>query len=113
MVKAIALLKRKDGITQEEFSRYWEEKHGPLIEKWFPGVKRYVQNHAVRLPGGGEPQIDGVVEMWFDDLQSWRAATNFYQSDEGKVIRDDEEKFIVRSKMIFFVAEEKVIKQFH
>ncbi len=111
MVKLIAMIKRKEGMTREEFSRYWEEKHGPLIVKLFPGMKRYVQNHAVRLPGGGEPQFDGMVEVWFDDLQSWRAVANFSQSDEGKVLRDDEEKFIDRSKIVFLVAEERVIKQ--
>ncbi|MFQ5904227.1 MAG: EthD domain-containing protein [Candidatus Binatia bacterium] len=109
MVKVITLVKRKDGLTQEEFSRYWEEKHGPLIAKVFPGVRRYVQNHAARLPGGGAPQVDGVVELWFDDLEAWRAAADFYLGDEGKVIRDDEEKFLDRNKMVFFVAQEKVI----
>ena len=110
MVKLIGLLKRKDGITQEEFSQYWEEKHAPLIVKLFPEMKRYVQNHAVKLPGGGEPPFDGVSEVWYDDLQSCQTAAKFWQSDEGKVIRDDEEKFIDRSKMVFLVAEEKVIK---
>lgn len=111
MVKLIGLVKRKSGITQEEFSRYWEERHGPLVEKVFPGVKRYVQNHAVRLGRGGEPKIDGVVELWFDDLESLQAVADFYEGEEGKVIRDDEENFIDRSKMAFFIAEEKVIKQ--
>ena len=110
MVKLIGLLKKKDGITQEEFLQYWKEKHAPLVVKLFPGMKRYVQNHAVRLPGDRESRIDGVSEVWFDDLQSCQAAANFWQSDEGKVIRDDEEKFIDRSKMVFLVAEEKVIK---
>lgn len=110
MIKLIGLLKRKDGITQEEFSQYWEEKHVPLVVKLFPGMKRYVQNHPVKLPGGGEPKFDGIPELWFEDLQSFQAATKFWQSDEGKIIRDDEEKFIDRSKMIFIVVEEKVIK---
>jgi len=109
MVKLITLIKRKSGLSQEEFSRYWEEKHGPLVVKHLPGMKRYVQNHAVRL-SSGEPQVDGVVEIWYDDLESYRAASDFYLGDEGKVIRDDEEKFIDRGKMVFFVAEEKVIK---
>lgn len=111
MVKLIALVKRKDGMTLEEFSRYWREHHGPLAISMLPGVKRYVQNHAVRLASGGDPQIDGVVELWFDDLEAQRRCAAFWASDEGKPIRDDEERFIDRSKMIFFVAEEKVIKE--
>ena len=111
MIKVITLLKRKKGMSQEEFSRYWEEQHGPLTARVSPGMRRYVQNHAARLPGGGEPPIDGVVEVWFDDLESWRAAADFYQGNAGKVIRDDEEKFIDRSETVFFIAEEKVLIQ--
>lgn len=109
MVKVISLLKRKDGLTQEEFSRYWEEKHGPLVIRVVPGLKGYIQNHPARLPGGGEPQIDGVAELWFDSLESWQAAAKFHLGDGGKVIRDDEEKFLDQSKMVWFVAQEKVI----
>lgn len=110
MIKLIALVKRKPGMTLEEFSRYWENKHGPLVARVFPGVRKYVQNHPARLPGGGEPKVDGVVELWFDDLASFRAASDFYLGEKGKVIRDDEEKFIDRSQMVFFVAQERVIK---
>ena len=110
MVKVIVMLKKKDGLTQEEFLRYWEQEHGPLVMKLLPGVKRYVQNHAVRPALGRELQIDGIVELWFEDTESSRAAADFIKSDEGKAIRDDEDKFLDRSKMVFFTAEEKVIK---
>jgi uncharacterized protein (TIGR02118 family) len=109
MVKVITTIRRKEGMSQEEFSRYWEENHGPLIKKILPGVKRYVQNHARKLPGGGEPKIDGVVEIWFEDMDAWRKAAEFFEGEGGKAIITDEEKFIDRSSMVFFVAEEKVI----
>ena len=110
MIKVITLVKRKEGLSLDEFSKYWEEKHGPLAMKHLPGVRKYVQNHAVRL-SSGEPKVDGVVELWYDDFESYRAAVDFYLGDDGKVIRDDEERFINRSKMVSFIAEEKVIKQ--
>lgn len=109
MIKLIGLVKRKPGMTQEEFTRYWREKHGPLVARVFPGVKRYVQNHPVKLPGGGQPRVDGVIELWFEDPKAFQAASDFYLGEKGKVIRDDEEKFIDRSQMVFFVAEEKVV----
>ena len=109
MIKVITMLKRKDGLTLEEFSRHWQEKHGPLLLKLVPGLKRYVLNTPVRLPRSGELQFDGIGESWFDDLESWRRAADFYSGDEGKPIWDDEEKFLDRSKLVFFVAEEKLI----
>ena len=111
MVKFVAMMKRKSGMTAEEFSQYWYEKHAPLVMEVLPGIKRYVQNHAVKLPGRtGEPRVDGILELWFEDLESWQRFTDWYFSDDGKVLRDDELKFIDMSTVISFVAEEKVIK---
>jgi uncharacterized protein (TIGR02118 family) len=111
LIKLIGLINRKKGLSQEEFTRYWEKEHGPLIARVFPGVRRYAQNHPVQLPGGGQPHVDGVVELWFDDLNTFLKSSEFYLGDPGKIIRDDEDKFIDRSKMLFFVSEEKVIVQ--
>ncbi|MFC1963972.1 EthD domain-containing protein [Chloroflexota bacterium] len=109
MVKLLELLTRKDGLTHEEFSRYWEETHGPLVASMVPGIKRYVQNHPVRLPGR-EPKFDGIAEIWFEDFQSWRKSADWYLSDESKALHEDEEKFVNRSKIVVFVAEETVFK---
>ena len=110
MVKCFLLIKRKSDVSGEEFSRYWEKQHGPLVVKTFPAIKKYVQNHATKLPGGGEPPFDGIVEVWFDDMESWRATRDIHLGQAGEAIRDDEAKFIDRSKMVFLVAEETVIK---
>jgi len=110
MVKIIVMLKRKSGITMEEFSKYWYEEHGPLVLTIMPGVKKYIQNHTVRLTGGEEPRFDGVVELWFDDLESSHKMSDWYFGDEGKVLRDDEEKFMDRSKMVGLITDERVIK---
>ena len=110
MVKVIMLFNRKQGLSLEEFSRYWSDVHGPLAAKLLPGLKKYVQNHPVNLPGG-RPPFDGVAELWFDDQKSWQIAGDFYSGDKGKVIRDDEAKFIDDSSRLYFIAEERVIKQ--
>ena len=31
MIKLVCFLKRKDGLTREEFYDHWENRHGPLI----------------------------------------------------------------------------------
>ena len=110
MIKAITILKRKEGLSLEEFSRYWRDNHGPMIKRIWPKIVRYVQNHAARLPGGGEPPVDGVAEIWLEDLQGWREFADYYFSEEGKIIRDDENRFIDTKNMVFFIAEEEFIK---
>jgi uncharacterized protein (TIGR02118 family) len=114
MIKVIAMLKRKSGMTIEEFSRYWREKHAPLADTLLPAEvaleqKRYVQNYAVKLPGGGEPSFDGVAEICFNDLESFRKWNDWYFSDDAKPLRDDEENFMDKSKRVIVVTEERVI----
>ncbi len=110
MVKIIVMLKRKSSMTMEEFSQYWYEEHGPLALRIMPGLRKYTQNHAVRLTDSEEPRFDGIAELWFDDLESRHKFLGWYWGDEGKVLRDDEEKFIDRSKMFGSIVDERVIK---
>ena len=111
MVKLIELIKRKEGITHEEFMRYWSEKHGPLIARTIPGLKRYIQNHPIVLSQGKDPPLDGIAELWFDDLKAWRRSAEWFLGDEGKEAREDAEKFVDRRKLVVLVCEEKVFKE--
>ena len=67
-IKRLSFIKRKPDWDRDEFFRYWKDVHGPLALA-LPGVQRYVQCHA--LPSAyerGEPQYDGVAELWFETL---------------------------------------------
>ena len=46
MIVRFGLLQKKSGMTQEEFSRFWLTKHGPLARR-MPGLRAYSQNHIV------------------------------------------------------------------
>ena len=109
MVKLIIIMKRKPGLTQDEFAKYWIEVHGPLVLKVIPGIVKYVQNHRVKL-NDREPAYDGIAELWFKDLESFKHVNKWYRSDEGKALRDDEAKFMDVGKMINYVCEELVMK---
>lgn len=67
LLKRISFIKRKPGMTREAFSRYWKDVHGPLAVK-LPGLRRYVQCHALPAEDGRETTYDGAVELWFDSL---------------------------------------------
>ncbi len=114
MVKMIAMVKRKSGLTIEEFSQYWYEKHAPFARKQVPqsvaaGWKGYVQNYALGLGLKGEPPFDGVAEFYFNDLQSFWKWNDWYFSDAAKALRDDEKNFMDRSKTVVVVADERVV----
>ena len=61
MIKAISLLKRKPGISLEEFSKHYEEVHVPLAMRHFP-FKRYARNY-VASPGAEELGFDCITEV--------------------------------------------------
>lgn len=113
MIKSIALIKRKPGISREEFFRHYEEVHAPLASKYLP-FKRYVRNYIITQAAYGhraaaeEPEFDCIAEFWFDNEEDRQAVEDFLGSEAGQVIRDDEEKFMDRSKIVGFVVEEKV-----
>ena len=75
MVKLIILLKRHPESTHEEFMKHWKEEHGPLAIKMIPGLKKYVQNHLVNLPGM-RYEVDGIAELWFDDVDAFNNYLN-------------------------------------
>jgi hypothetical protein len=112
VVKLMAMLKRKDGMPAEQFSRYWYEEHGPMAVSVIPAsvrIRRYVQNHGLIVPGVGDPCFDGIVEFCLEGMDAVNAWINFYASDAGKVIRDDEIRFIDVNEMIVLMVEEAVI----
>jgi uncharacterized protein (TIGR02118 family) len=109
LIKSIAIAHRKAGMTPEDFSRYWKDVHAPLAARVIPGMKKYVQNHLLRLPGQ-EYDIDGIVEMWWDDVEAFRDFSSWVQTDAGKALRDDSDKFNDLSKSRLWLVEEHIIK---
>ena len=108
MIKSIALAHRKTGLTREEYNKYWKEKHAPLAARLIPGVRKYVQNHFVEMPGI-EYEGDGIVEMWYDNVESFNKAMEFIHSDAGRELIIDGDKFIEMKPGGLWIVEEHVI----
>jgi uncharacterized protein (TIGR02118 family) len=86
MVKAIFVASKLPGLAHDEFFDYWLNRHGPLGAA-VPGVRRYVQNHALlEAFADGHQTHDGWAEMWFDDTAALQAAV---ASDEWHALAAD------------------------
>lgn len=72
MLTVTFVLYEKDGLERAEALRYWRDTHGPIAAK-VPGVRRYVQQHAVAAPNG-EPPFLGVASLSFADQEAFGAA---------------------------------------
>jgi uncharacterized protein (TIGR02118 family) len=113
MYKLISFSKRKSGMSQEEFVKYWYEVHGKMIQDKLPPkikakIKKYAQYPVVQIPGHQQP-FDGVVEFTFEDYESLQSWNKFYASDEAKVFRDDQANFSNPDTLAWVITEEKVI----
>ena len=101
MVKAIYLIRRKPGMSAEDFHRYWREVHGAIAAR-IPGLRRYVQCHAIPSDGA-VPDFDGAAEVWFDDMEAVRQAV---ASPEYAAAREDEARFIDLDRTTLLFTEE-------
>ena len=89
-IKLFAFIRRRPGMSPEEFHAYWRDVHAAHIANT-PGLRRHVRryelNHRIaadyaREQGSGEVasgDFDGAAVLWFDD----QAALQAYLDEPG------------------------------
>lgn len=122
--KVIAMMKRKAGVTPEEFRNYYEGTHAPLAMKHFseffadyrrnyPSMEFLVDNdtsgNALKGPAQrtqtGETTYDVITEFWYHDKQAMDAMfAKFGEVNDIFVV--DEAEFIDRDTLRVFIVEE-------
>jgi uncharacterized protein (TIGR02118 family) len=112
MVKTIVLVKRKQGISREEFYKYWKDVHGPFVAKHIPLLRKYIQNHFIEVPGY-EYEGDGIIETWYDDVASFQKSMAFNATPEARELGlgEDWAKIADMGKPKMWVVEEHVIME--
>jgi hypothetical protein len=45
-----------------------------MTARMIPGLRKYVQNHFITVPGL-EYEGDSFVEMWYDDVQAFQKSS--------------------------------------
>lgn len=119
MLKLTFCLRRKPGMSREDFLAYWKDDHGPRVIGHLKamGCRKYVQVKALdgkvagavaKSRGGPEP-FDGVAELWFDDIDSFSAHG---RSVDGKAaakdLYRDEQNFIDMENSVIFLSEQQL-----
>jgi uncharacterized protein (TIGR02118 family) len=110
LIKTIMLAHRKPGMTPEDFNHYWKDVHAPLAARMIPGMKKYVQNHLISLPGR-EYEGDGIVEMWWDDLDAHQKFNTWIMTEAGRELHEDGDRFCDISQSKLWLVEEHIIKE--
>src|SRR4051812_8100641 len=108
MIKVFGYLKRKPGLSPQEFADYYEHNHVPLVlsKAFLPMVykRNYIQRGDAFNIEGNEISFDCMTELVFadrDDLSAWMASLGV---DE---IARDEENFIDRAATRAYVVDER------
>lgn len=80
MIKLIGTAYKRDDFTTREFFDYWRDKHAAISAKSGP-LRGYVASEVIRSldnpnnpTGEGEIQVDGFVEQWWDDEETFNRA---------------------------------------
>ena len=108
MVTLLCFLKRKPGLSEEEFVRHWYERHGPLIAST-PTIARHIADYrqyrpCAALPGMATEGFDGVTVMTFaspDEFSAFLA-----EPDYAAKVYADEDAFLDRDGLVWMMADE-------
>ena len=106
MIKLTFCLRRKPGMSKDDFHDYWRNKHAPLVKshRGALNIARYVQTHnlentefntAIRDSRKAPEPYDGVAELWWN---SWDDLRQAIETEEGRkagiALLKDEATFI-------------------
>lgn len=118
MIKLVFSLRRREGMSRDEFQTYWREQHAPLVASHAKTlrIRRYVQTHAraselataQAAARSSQPDFyDGEAELWWESLEDMLAAAS---SEEGRQaaleLLEDERRFIDLENSPLWIGEE-------
>jgi uncharacterized protein (TIGR02118 family) len=121
VIKLVFTIRRRRGMTREEFQRYWRDDHARLVQHHAEvlHIRRYVQTHAratqadnaIAAARGSEPgQYDGVAELWWDSVEDLLAASSSEQGQAAAAaLLEDERRFIDLRNSPIWLGEENVV----
>ncbi len=118
VIKLTFVLTRLPHLSREAFQTYWFETHAPLVAsvKDTLRIRRYVQLHSLppevseslRTARGGPEGYDGVAQLWWDSFDDM-AAGDPAAAEAGRLLLEDERRFIDLPRSPLWWGEEKVI----
>lgn len=111
MVKLFAVLRRRQGMSTEEFVEHWRDHHGPLIASE-PTLARHLvryEQHVRHRPDAlsGTPDVDGVAVQWFASIDDFAAFLG--EPAYAELVAPDEVRFLDMDRVEFVITEEPTV----
>lgn len=105
MVRVHIWMRRKEGMTPQEFQEYWLTDHAPIARDGYEGLRGYTVNVVTRVPEGQEAPYDGVAELWWDTREDFSADM---KSEAAKRATEDLANFTAGAGLVF--VETTIVK---
>ena len=109
MITRVGMAPRAAGLTYEAAQEHWRNEHADLAGQ-LPGLRGYVQNHAVLADGGPllpYPGFDACSELEFDSLAAMDEA--FASEHYREAVVADEHSLIDKSRFALILTERRVL----
>lgn len=104
-MKAHIWLRKKAGMTDDEFRAYWLETHAPIARDGYDHLTGYAVHLVTRVPEGQERPYDGVAVLTWNDRDGFKADMG---SETARRSTDDLANFTDGFGLLF--VEEHVVK---
>jgi uncharacterized protein (TIGR02118 family) len=108
MIKLVVFLKRKDGMSREEFYDHWENHHAPLIASTPELARHIIRYEQLRRTTDaawmGTEDYDGITMQWMESSASFEAF--IAEPTYAELIAPDEQRFLDTSALVWMITEE-------
>lgn len=113
MYKMVALLKRRSGMSMQEFIDYYETRHAALARELLPELRDYRRNYVLHVgprSSAAGPDFDVITEMYFDDAAAAQAMYDRLQNDPvlARRMQEDEAALFDCSRFVILALDERV-----
>lgn len=114
MPKLIILIKRKPGMSREDFIAHYENVHAQFGKRtqghlWDKYVRNYTKSLMEYQPedNDADDSYDAITEIWVkDDAALQEMARIINEPENNQWVLEDEEKFQDRLKTRILIVEE-------
>ena len=112
MIKLVMPMKRRPGMSIEEFRDYYETKHRVIGEKYLKGYadryfRRFTNPTTDRDGQVRDPEYDVFLEIWYPDQATMEACgKKLSEPAIAQEIREDEEKIFDMRFMRSYLVDE-------
>ncbi|MEJ8568606.1 EthD domain-containing protein [Elongatibacter sediminis] len=113
MIKTVNLLKRRSGMSMEDFIEHYESTHRRIGEKYLKGhACHYIRRYLFPVPDPAtgesyEAEYDVLLEIWYPNEAAYQNAMAAINAPEAAAeISADEANLFDRSSMRSFHVRE-------